>query len=224
MLPRSLDRARSSRPVTSRRRVAAREAARPRFQPVGVAGHAHRAEEDKEDEIALPLKKREGRYGGIFGETVHRAIGITMRDPACTGANAVGRAAEETGLAHHLEEATADVGRALDALRAEGLLRQPGSSLRLEYPIAGVDENGTLLVGSVDLVSATEDQLDVIDFKTDSLPPADPRQAHPEYVGQVLTYGRLLEAAGFVRSAVCAAAYSTPPMGGSDGFEVYAQL
>lgn len=182
--------------IRARWLAAAREAARPRFQPVGVASYAHLAEEDKEDEVALPLKKREGRYGANFGETVHRAIGIAMRDPACTAAEAVGRAAEETGLAHDLKEAATDVGRALEALRAQGLLGQPGPSLRLEYPIAGPGENGMLLVGFIDLVSAIEGHLDVIDFKTDSPPEVDPRQTHPEYVGQVLTYGRLLEAAG----------------------------
>lgn len=47
-------------------------------------------------------------------------------------------------------------------------------------------------MGYVDLIAATADRLDVLDFKTDA-PPALPVQtAYPEYVAQVSLYGRLL--------------------------------
>jgi ATP-dependent helicase/nuclease subunit A len=160
---------------------------------------------DEEELERLPAKRREGRYGALFGETVHRAIGLAMRDPTRPVHEVVREVASRTGLADHLEVAAQDVTRTIEALRAEKLLRQPGTSLRLEYPVVGMSDGGKMLVGYVDLVSAAEDKLDVIDFKTDAPPAGDPRQTHPEYVEQVRIYGRLLKAAGLgdTRSLRC---------------------
>jgi ATP-dependent helicase/nuclease subunit A len=95
-------------------------------------------------------------------------------------------------LSEHLDEAGADVGRTWQALLAEGLARQPGRDLQLEYPVAAPWPDGTLLMGYVDLVGFAADRLDVLDFKTDA-PPAGPVEAaYPEYVNQVTLYGRLL--------------------------------
>jgi ATP-dependent exoDNAse (exonuclease V) beta subunit len=47
-------------------------------------------------------------------------------------------------------------------------------------------------MGYVDLVAATADRLDVLDFKTDAPPPVTVEAAYPEYVSQVNLYGRLL--------------------------------
>jgi ATP-dependent helicase/nuclease subunit A len=137
-------------------------------------------------------KPREGRFGPLFGSAVHQAIGLLLRDPALGPAEAVRRAATLVELTEHLDEAVADVGRAWQALHAEGLARRPGADLQLEYPGAAPGPDGTLLMGYVDLVAATADRLDVLDFKTDA-PPAGPVQtAYPEYVAQVSLYGRLL--------------------------------
>ena len=157
--------------IAGRWEVAAREAARPRFRPVAVS-EARAALTEREDvEEPAQRKPREGRFGHLFGSAVHQAIGLLLRDPALGPAEAVRRAATRVGLSEHLDEAVADVGRAWQALQAEGLARPPGPDLQLEYPVAAPWPDGSLLMGYVDLVGAAADRLDVLDFKTDA-PPA----------------------------------------------------
>lgn len=174
-------------------RQAAAESARRRFQPASVTGEAHAASNVGDAADASP-KRREGRFGDAFGSAVHAAIGLVLkRDVAAE--EAVRRAARRIGLDDHLAEAVADVERAVAALSAEGLVRQPAVDLRLEYPIAEAHE-GRLLVGHVDLVAAGDNRIDVIDFKTDVPPDGPVERAYPEYVVQLRTYGRMVEAAG----------------------------
>jgi ATP-dependent helicase/nuclease subunit A len=66
--------------VSTRWVAAAEEASRPRFRPVAVTGEAKAAERETDEILLAPAAKRAGRYGPIFGDTVHRAIGIVMRD------------------------------------------------------------------------------------------------------------------------------------------------
>ena len=62
--------------VAARWTEAAKEAARPRFLPLPVSGAWRRLSED--DETILPVAKRAGRHGAVFGETVHAAIGRAL--------------------------------------------------------------------------------------------------------------------------------------------------
>lgn len=179
--------------------AAAAEAARPRFSPRGVAAEARRlAEGEAEGEAGDRRTVRQGRFGPVFGETVHLAIGAALREPSRAPAEAVAMAARETGLAEHLAEAAEDVGRALRALEAEGLRRPPGPDLRLEYPVAAARE-GALLAGYVDLVAVRRGEIAVVDFKTDAPPPGDIRDFHPDYLEQVRSYGRILVELGAAR-------------------------
>jgi ATP-dependent exoDNAse (exonuclease V) beta subunit len=110
----------------------------------------------------------------------------------------VRRAAARSGLEDLFGEAAADVERALEALRSAGLIPAEGRDVQLEYPVAGAWEGGALLTGYLDLVAATAERLDVIDFKTDP-PPREPiERAYPQYASQVRLYGRLLAATGVV--------------------------
>ncbi len=178
--------------IAGRWEAAAQESARPRFRPVAVSEARATLTEREPIEEPAQRKSREGRFGPLFGSAVHQAIGLLLRDPALGPAEAVRRGAALVGLTDHLDEAIADVGRAWQALQAEGLARRPGPGLQLEYPVAAAGPDGTLLMGYVDLIAATADRLDVLDFKTDA-PPALPVQtAYPEYVAQVSLYGRLL--------------------------------
>jgi ATP-dependent exoDNAse (exonuclease V) beta subunit len=96
------------------------------------------------------------------------------------------------GLKDHLDEAEADVLRALNTLRREGLASSLGTKLQLEYPIAGPWVGGQLISGYIDLVALAGDRLDVVDFKTD-VPPRDAMErVYQQYVDQVLTYKQLL--------------------------------
>jgi ATP-dependent helicase/nuclease subunit A len=180
--------------------VASAEAARPRFRPASVSGEASAAPRDETEEATTPppRKPRAGRFGDIFGTTVHHAIGLVLR--GATPAEAVERAVKKTGLAEHLEEAQADVERAIEALKAEALAGPIGSELQVEYPVAGAWEGGLLLGGYIDLVGAGENRIDVLDFKTDAPPDDSVERTYPEYAAQVRAYGRLLDSAGTVRN------------------------
>ena len=46
-----------------------------------------------------------------------------------------------------------------------------GPDLQLEYPVAGPWTDGQLPSGYIDLVAVTDGQVNIIDFKTDTLPP-----------------------------------------------------
>jgi len=178
--------------------AASAEATRPRFRPASVSGETQSTPVDDTEEVADPAlaKPREGRFGNLFGTTVHHAIGLVLRDSTLTPEEAAHRAAQRFGLPDHLPECIADVTRALESLRTEGLARPLGPGLQVEYPVAAAWEGGRLLGGYIDPASATDSRLDVLDFKTDAPPPRPVEQTYPGYAGQVQTYGRLLEITG----------------------------
>jgi ATP-dependent helicase/nuclease subunit A len=173
--------------------TAATDAARPRFTPVSVSEEADAVPRQEPAEATLPAvpKSRAGRFGPLFGTVVHEAIGLVLGDPELAAPTAVRRVAERSGLADHLEEAAADVTRALDALRAEGLVRRPGPELQLEYPVSGAWEGGRLLSGYIDLIAVTGVRIHLLDFKTDAPPVGELLEAYPEYCAQVRAYARL---------------------------------
>jgi ATP-dependent helicase/nuclease subunit A len=193
------DGARVEREVGEWWKGVAAEAARPRFRPASVSGEARAEARDETEEAtaAGPRKSREGRFGDLFGTTVHHAIGLVLR--GATPADAVERAAQHTGLAEHLDAARADVARAIEALRAEDLARFIGPDLQVEYPVAGPWQDGVLLGGYIDLVGATDGRIDVIELKTDAPPEGAVEGIYPKYVAQVRAYGRLLDATGIAR-------------------------
>jgi ATP-dependent helicase/nuclease subunit A len=141
---------------------------------------------------ARPFRGQRGRHGPLFGETVHLAIGAAVRIEMDAAA-AVRWAAERTRLADHLlGAATEDVERAVRTLDALGVSRG-GTTWRLEYPIAGIDPDGTLVAGFADLVFEDGPALAVLDFKTDAPPPDNP--IAERYVAQVSGYATALAAA-----------------------------
>ncbi|MGA8890176.1 MAG: UvrD-helicase domain-containing protein [Anaeromyxobacteraceae bacterium] len=174
------------------------EAGKTRFEPRGISAEAH-ARLDAEDEAGERWKARDSRFGNVFGETVHLAIGLSLREPELAAADAVARIAKATGLDDHLPEAAEDVTRALAALEREGLRRAPGDDLRLEYPIAS-GEDGKLLLGYLDLLSAKEGNVVVVDFKTDAPPRGAVTEGYPAYVEQVREYGRILVKLGLAKA------------------------
>jgi len=138
-------------------------------------------------------KAESSRYGAIFGSTVHRAIELVLAGCG-TAAVCVGRAAREEGLTERMDEATADVERALTFARGLGR-----AELRSEYPVCVADEAGTMLVGFVDLLAVTDGEVTVIDFKSDAPPGASATLgAYPEYRRQLALYERALRATGLV--------------------------
>ena len=125
---------------------------------------------------------------------------LVLRNPEFVVTAAVRKAAERFGLVEHLDDAEADVTRAIDALRAEGLFRRPGPELQLEYPVAGAAEHGVLLGGYIDLLGVAQGRITILDFKTDAPPTDGVENVYPEYAAQVSTYASLVEAAGIAAS------------------------
>jgi len=134
-------------------------AARPRFRPESVSGASRAAPLAESEEVvdAADPKPRRGRFGGLFGSVVHRAIGLVLRNSGLAPQDAVQQAAARFGLDEHFDEAVADVGRAVEALKKEGLAGPIGTHLQVEYPIAATWEGGQLLSGYIDLVGSTEE-------------------------------------------------------------------
>jgi ATP-dependent exoDNAse (exonuclease V) beta subunit len=98
-----------------------------------------------------------------------------------------------------LREAADDVARAVEALKATGLVRSLGSGLQLEYPVAGPWIGGQLASGYIDLVGVEDQRVDIIDFKTDTPPAGAVEQTYPKYAAQVRIYGKLLETADILK-------------------------
>ncbi len=146
---------------------------------------------DTDLETKQPRPKRLSRFGPVFGDAVHEAIGLVLTR-GWSASRAVEVAATMVGLAVHLDDAVADVDRAVEALRAAQLVGEQ-CTIRLEYPIAAA-RDGLVLTGYLDLVSATGDELAVIDFKTDQPSGDDVLATHPEYVTQVRTYAGIIGA------------------------------
>jgi ATP-dependent helicase/nuclease subunit A len=164
------------------------EAARWRWRPASITGEAHKKD--------APADWRGGRFGIEFGTTVHMAMAMLLGDPAIAPVDAVARAARRARLTTHLDEAAADVIRAIDAIRAAGLAREANATLELEYPIAAGQPGGILLSGYIDFIRVDDRRVDVLDFKTDLPPAGQVEHDYPAYVAQVRTYARLLSEAG----------------------------
>ena len=145
------------------------------------------------DDPAPPRPKRESRFGKRFGDTVHRAIGVVLRQPSISEREAVARAAMLVGLTEHLDEAVADVTRTVASLRLAGLA---GPGTQVEYPVWSTASGEALVQGFIDLLGQGDDGLVVVDFKTDAPPREAVELERPAYVQQVRTYRDLLEQAG----------------------------
>jgi ATP-dependent helicase/nuclease subunit A len=175
------------------------DAGAPRLAPTSVTAEAHREDAAgagaEEEGVAGARPRRESRFGPVFGDTVHRAIGLALARPALSPAEAVAAAARATGLPERRDEAEEDVARALAGLEREGLRRPPGPDLRLEYPVA-LGEGERLVQGYVDLLGTAGGRLAVVDFKTDAPPAGDVRETHAAYVAQVRAYARIVAALG----------------------------
>lgn len=135
---------------------------------------------------------KKGRFGTVFGETVHLAIGVALTHGA-TAADAVAAAASRTGLSAHGPEAIEDARRALAVLSSLGIAAG-GQSYALEYPIAGLTSSGDLMAGYIDVVAVLGEGMVVLDFKTDT-PPDSFGGVLPRYVEQVRGYVEALERA-----------------------------
>jgi ATP-dependent helicase/nuclease subunit A len=158
-------------------------AKRPFRIPIGVTSI--------DDEQPQPARvAAAGRFGPVFGETVHRAIGLVLRRNL-SAEEAVSRAVLWTKLQEHHQHAVADVARGVDAVKQLVTeTRTEQSNLRLEHPVYAHSEE-TLVVGYIDLLIQGPEATIIIDFKTD-VPPTDNAEVAARYVAQLVSYKTML--------------------------------
>lgn len=167
----------------------------PRHAPRSVTGIAKSqpvlriGETDLEPKAPRP--RRPSRFGPVFGDVVHQAIGLVLTR-GWSADRAIEVAMRIESLVDHRDDAISDVMRAIAALRAAQLVGD-GCTLRLEYPIA-TSRDGFVVIGYIDLVSATATEVVVIDFKTDQPSGTDVLATYPEYVAQLRTYADVVGA------------------------------
>ncbi len=152
-------------------------------------------DEDVDESSSERIRKAEkSRYGTAFGSTVHRALELGLGGARGTVADWVRCAAREHALEDNLEEAAADVDRALAVVRGFD-----STEMQVEYPVCMRGPNGTLLVGMIDLLIPRDGEIVVLDFKTDAPPaPGTTLAAYPEYRRQLELYVDGLRATGLV--------------------------
>jgi ATP-dependent helicase/nuclease subunit A len=167
--------------------------------PTAVTLAAHADADDQNSLEAERTRKAEsGRFGMVFGSTVHRALELLVAGALRSIPDAVSLAAEEVGLKDHLADATADVARTLAALRQLRITDNPAMDVGTEYPLAMRWHDGKLLSGVIDLLATSPDVAFVIDFKTDTPLPGTLAAVYPRYAAQLRLYGEMLRAAGVV--------------------------
>lgn len=132
---------------------------------------------------------KKGRFGTVFGETVHVAIGLALRSGVAAD-EAVRMASIRTGLVANFFEAGEDVARALAALAELGV----SAPFELEYPVTGLASGGQLVSGYVDMLAKIAETTIILDFKTDA-PPASDEPVPQRYAAQVRGYANVLGSA-----------------------------
>ncbi len=134
-------------------------AAVPVASPIGVtAAIRDGIETGASPAEVLRARKGEGRFGRLFGSTVHRSLQMILSGATGTVREFVARCAAAEGLRDHFEDATADVERALKTLAGIAGQRYP------EFPIASSQLGGRLLLGYADVLCVSESEVLVIDF------------------------------------------------------------
>ena len=170
------------------------KSARPFYQPVSVVSMSVEAAASLPKIYGfndMPRKSREGRFGPVFGKTVHLAIVRVIDGKAKDALEALEWARKETGLAENVAEAGKDVEQALISLKNEGLLAKDIES-QLEYPVAGPEGEEKIVSGLIDFIGIKGDCANIIDFKTDHPPEGGPQNLQPQYREQVKKYREIV--------------------------------
>ena len=167
----------------------------------GLVGDSEVEGEVADAEGLRAAKAERSRFGRGFGIAVHRALELTLGPAALPVEEAVQVALAETLLALPRSErgdldiladhVRADVERGLGALRDAGL-----ATLRLvpEVDLTAPAGEATLLRGSIDLLAIGEDQVHIIDWKTDRPLSGNLDTVYPAYAAQLRLYVEALRA------------------------------
>ncbi|HUI26291.1 MAG TPA: 3'-5' exonuclease, partial [Candidatus Kryptonia bacterium] len=155
---------------------------------------------DEAPEAERERKSAGSRYGAEFGTVVHRALELVLSGAQAVVSAAVAVAATEAGADQH-PEALADVERALATLRTAGLMSENGWRLSCEHPVYDT-QPGALLIGLIDLLAISDQEVVVIDFKSDQPRDGDVAAVYPQYAEQLRLYGAALEHSNRIGSRI----------------------
>src|SRR5690606_39000730 len=86
-----------------------------------------------------------------------------------------------------------------------------GGNSRAEVPVTGSLPGGLRVNGAVDRLVVTDDEVLIVDFKTNRPPPAQIEDADPAYVAQMAAYRAVLSAVFPGRAVRCALLWSDAP-------------
>jgi ATP-dependent helicase/nuclease subunit A len=167
----------------------------------GLVGDSEVEGDVTEAEGMRAAKAERSRFGRGFGIAVHRALELTLGQPPLPPEESVQVALAETLLALPRSErgdlelladhVRADVERGLGALRDAGLA---GLTLVPEVDLTAPAGEATLLRGSIDLLAIGEDQVHIIDWKTDRPLSGNLDTVYPAYAAQLRLYVQALRA------------------------------
>ena len=145
--------------------------------------------EDDEPVAPSPLTSSETVYRR--GRIVHRLLQALPGQPADRREALLTRLLADPahGLGADEQRALADeIRRILDAPHLAGLF---GPNSRAEVPLAGVIDD-RLVFGQIDRLAIGDDEVLIVDFKSDREPPAEPDQVPVAYLRQMAAYRALL--------------------------------
>jgi hypothetical protein len=151
------------------------------------------------------LRQRNGRFGELFSETVHRAVRMAVQRRLGPDAS-LALATRATNLRHHLNEAARDVARALTTLHGYGILKSP--SVHFDFAVPHASDAEPAATGYVDIASIERDHVTLLDMKTDAAPEADANDTflegcHAEDARRLTMYAQSLSDYGFGSSVSC---------------------
>ncbi len=128
-----------------------------------------------------------GRYGMDFGHFVHRCLELILSTdpPKPTAPSSLDRlrgrldavlnqVAREQMEEPRLEEAREDIKRTLESISSRGWLKEE-VELHTEYPV-NYRRDGEIVSGVIDLLVVEEEEITIVDFKTDSTTGRDSEQ------------------------------------------------
>ena len=142
-----------------------------------------------------PLELDIGLFGTELGSFVHRCFEILH---GRTGMPV--SLADATGVAvsDHTEQAIVDCVASFEQWVND---RFEPLTLYRELPLLGLDDKGSVVSGTADLVVQTRDGVWIIDHKSDQID--DPKKAFNQYRPQLECYASLLQSAGHVLLGMC---------------------
>jgi ATP-dependent helicase/nuclease subunit A len=144
------------------------------------------------------------------GRLIHRLLQSLPDRPAGERAAAMRRFLAQPGLMMDeaaREEIAAEVAA---VLQAPEIAHAFGPGSRAEVPLAGV-VGGRVVAGQVDRLAVSDQEVLVIDYKTNRTPPATPEAVPSVYLRQMAAYGALLRQIYPDRRVRCALLWTEGP-------------